>query len=754
MATSDPGRLRIAQQQNQAESAQLLDGLLSANKSAGTDENANHIRQRRKNEVENSKRPECPSPFWMLALCLAMPATGGAVQLDPVLRGSWTNLTVLAIAVQGDYAYVATRPRGFSVLDVRNRAEPREVGSCPTLGNAMGMAVAGNYAYVVEGTNGLQVIDISNPAAPQNVGSYDTADARGVAVSGQYGFVADYTAGLQIIDIANAANPRTVGAYDSAGSALDVAVVGSYAYLVGGTNCLQVIDIAKPAAPRLVGRSAGPAQGVVARGNTAYVTSVLFVDVVDISDPANPQRIARCPRIGAAGTWGLAVSATYLFAAISYGSPGLQVIDISDPADPQTAGVYLDPLETGFGDPHAVAVSGNYAYIGGYLYGNGYPLLVIDISNPANPQRIGRSVTTSHVTGVATSGDYAYISDDTNGLQVIDISNPAAPRRVGGYDTGGSAWGVALAGNYACVDYGTGLQVIDISNPAAPKRVGAYEISGSTAQDVVVAGNYAYLRERDIGLQIIEISDPAMPRRVGTYATIGIAWGLAVAGMTAYIGDWGFGLEIVDISNPAMPRRVGGYPTAGRVQGVTVSGIYAYVLEYLGKWITRFQVLDISNQANPQRIGSYDIVGSAAGVALSGNYAYVPDVFLGLHVIDVSNPANPRRAGANKSFVANSAVVSGGKVLVAAGAEGLIILNVFRPLSGPPISLSATVLAPIDTLRLSVQGLPGLTVQIERSSDLAIWQSLTNVPLGSVPIEVTDSDAALNSRQFYRAFAR
>jgi hypothetical protein len=36
-----------------------------------------------------------------------------------------------------------------------------------------------------------------------------------------------------------------------------------------------------------------------------------------------------------------------------------------------------------------------------------------------------------------------------NGLQVLDVSNPANPQRVGGYDTSGLALGVAVSGNYS-----------------------------------------------------------------------------------------------------------------------------------------------------------------------------------------------------------------------------------------------------------------------------------------------------------------
>jgi len=46
-------------------------------------------------------------------------------------------------------------------------------------------------------------------------------------------------------------------------------------------------------------------------------------------------------------------------------------------------------------------------------------------------------------------------------LQVIDVSDPANPQRVGSYDTSGSAYGVAVSGNYAYVADGEwGLMIL------------------------------------------------------------------------------------------------------------------------------------------------------------------------------------------------------------------------------------------------------------------------------------------------------
>ncbi|MBM3879693.1 MAG: hypothetical protein FJ387_08230 [Verrucomicrobia bacterium] len=100
---------------------------------------------------------------------------------------------------------------------------------------------------------------------------------------------------------------------------------------------------------------------------------------------------------------------------------------------------------------------------------------------------------------------------------MIDVTNPANPVRVGGYDTSGFAAGVAVAGNYAYLaetqqwtgsNYiGGGLLVIDVTNPANPVRVGGYETSGS-AQGMAVSGNLIYLASGEGGLLILEQSRP------------------------------------------------------------------------------------------------------------------------------------------------------------------------------------------------------------------------------------------------------
>ena len=127
---------------------------------------------------------------------------------------------------------------------------------------------------------------------------------------------------------------------------------------------------------------------------------------------------------------------------------------------------------------------------------------------PSIPVRLGGYDTSGYALGIAVSGTFAYVADDSSGLQIIDVSNPSAPAHLGGYDTSGYAGGVAVSGTLAYVaDDSSGLQIIDVSNPSAPVRLGGYDTSGY-ALGIAVLGTFAYVADYGSGLQIVEVLHP------------------------------------------------------------------------------------------------------------------------------------------------------------------------------------------------------------------------------------------------------
>ena len=234
----------------------------------------------------------------------------------------------------------------------------------PALGGAAAVAVAqmgtSHYALVASTRDdGLQIINVTDPANPGAVaalfdstpGNYtDYAELEGASSvatarigTSHYALVASHgDDGLQIINITDPRNPSPVAAltngtaYPALGGASSVAAArigdGHYALVAsrsGGGNggssssgALQIINITDPASPRAVtaltdGMSDGnggtyAALGgayhvAVARIGTSHYALVASYDddglqIIDVTDPANPRAVASVTDGGAAYT--------------------------------------------------------------------------------------------------------------------------------------------------------------------------------------------------------------------------------------------------------------------------------------------------------------------------------------------------------------------------------------------------------------------------------------------------------------------
>jgi hypothetical protein len=251
----------------------------------------------------------------------------------------------------------------------------------------------------------------------------------------------------------------------------------------------QTFDSVTDSNTTLIGRWAnGPCLAVDVSGNIAYFGNGGYLEVVDISDPANPIELGKV--LSTSVVYGVAVSGSYAY--VANGAGGLRIIDVSTPSGPVEVGFF----DTG-DDASGVAVSGSYAYVADYD-----DLRIIDVSTPSSPVEVGFYDTGGYARGVAVSGNYVYVADET-GLCIIDVSTPSSPVEVAFYETDGYAYGVAISSSYAYVaDVYDGLRIIDVSTHSNPIEVGFYD-TGSNAWIVAVSGNVVYVADVYDGLYII-----------------------------------------------------------------------------------------------------------------------------------------------------------------------------------------------------------------------------------------------------------
>ncbi|MFP6640912.1 MAG: hypothetical protein VCC04_11770 [Myxococcota bacterium] len=160
--------------------------------------------------------------------------------------------------------------------------------------------------------------------------------------------------------------------------------------------------------------------------------------------------------------------------------PYLRIIDVSTPETPVEIIVQVGYFGT-TGPIQTVEVVDELAYLGTWRGVGPGDLLIVDVSDPENPEEVD-SVRIPAVRGypnnIVVSGDLAYITtfkkalEDTSSLQVVDISDPADPARLG-FVTTSPIWDLEVSGEVAYAAASSGLLLIDISDPGNPVEVGA-----------------------------------------------------------------------------------------------------------------------------------------------------------------------------------------------------------------------------------------------------------------------------------------
>jgi len=372
------------------------------------------------------------------------------------LQAAYTIHQGSDVEIQGDYAYVAVTgtshsatdviyltppppelPSGLRVIDISDPDSPEIVGGLNYSNSGiLCLKVDGDLVYLsYSGSGGVKIIDISNPEAPKIIGTIKNVYAREMVIRDGYAYIADPELGLVIYDVSESTAPVKAARLNLKGSVEDIAVQGNFAYLTYDDNdvvpreCgLHVCDISNPENPSLAGTlvagtaldSDVPASGqmkIWMNADYAYLAKKSVIIIVDVRNPANPSRKE---------IW-------YL--------PGL-------------------PPHGHIPSSEKLDGSGEYIYVTGDV-DNQELLFVVNISDPVDPDPLGKVSIYKPNGGVAVQGDYACIVG-WDGFQIIDISDPNDPSVVGrikstrpsgtsgtvGYDVYGYPYGYGYGSPY------------------------------------------------------------------------------------------------------------------------------------------------------------------------------------------------------------------------------------------------------------------------------------------------------------------
>jgi hypothetical protein len=189
-----------------------------------------------------------------------------------------------------------------------------------------------------------------------------------------------------------------------------------------------------------------------------------LVCILDVSDPSNIASLYMSDNIyGPVGP--LAVSGNYMYEANAY---DLEIYDISDPTNP----IMVSSIDSDWHD-WRLAITDNYALLADYPIFYSNEILIMEISDPYNPQEITTFEGYNYINDITTSGDFAFVTDEWDGLSILNLSDIPNSYECGSYETQGNALSVSAKVPYVFVADMYSIEIFDCSQalniPLPPK---------------------------------------------------------------------------------------------------------------------------------------------------------------------------------------------------------------------------------------------------------------------------------------------
>ncbi len=297
----------------------------------------------------------------------------------------------------------------------------------------------------------------------------------------------------------------------------------------------------------------------------------------------------------------------------------------------------------------AIAIADGAAYVG-----FGPRLLVVDVSDPANPQLMGQSLPLAdNIRGIAIADGVAYLAVGRAGLVVVDVIDPANLTIVNAglnYSDAErpSARGIQVDGTMAYLtdlnpmNGEVTLLTFDISNPANVQFGESLTVQANDS--LTIDGGRLVI----VGNGRIEVRDTADLGNVlgeNVLASGDYSSRVVVRDDIAIVVETGIeaGVEIFDISAPQSPTLLSELTPvelflANRILANETTLFSVGTFGEFGFCESQIDVIDISS-LEPVKLSQLQPSSCVIDFALDGEYLYTAGRN-GLKIFDVSNPAS------------------------------------------------------------------------------------------------------------------
>jgi len=324
-------------------------------------------------------------------------------------------------------------------------------------------------------------------------------------------------------------------------------------------------------------------------------------------------------------------------------------------------------------------ISGNYCDVKAYneniaYYTNRFGLVVMDVSDPENPNPARIIPTRGNAQGLFLKDSLLFLCDGYEGLRIYDLNDDPWNPRVISHTTGPSnARGLVVIDDFAYLwQYRNSVGFIyDVSDPEQPEELSRTNFRGGESMQIHPFGDRCYIVSANAPTSYWDISDRTNPEMIGVVNgtlrsgehntlfddrlanvishrtvyqitdslemdSVGYINSFAVSSMKI-VNDTLFGtgspdnnrdrnpgMAIVDLTNLRQPRRIS-YLWQSLRGGIRASSRFFDLRD--GKMFTcdgvnGTTIYDVSSVEHPATVGYYDNRGDFHNVALSPDYIY------------------------------------------------------------------------------------------------------------------------------------
>lgn len=280
-----------------------------------------------------------------------------------------------------------------------------------------------------------------------------------------------------------------------------------------------------------------------------------------------------------------------------------------------------------------------------YLYVGGTDRFrIFDISDGGNPVELGSMPVDTGVQALSVMGDIAILGLDTRGttpnLLIVDISDKANPRQLFARladAEGGLVNDIHVVGDTAFTSVGDRIISLQLSDTNEPVSVGSTSL-GFDIFEMINVGNRLYVAA-DIRIFVLDITDPANLSTISTTETFDFNNGLDIDNGILAVAEGIEGLALYDLSNPDQPSLINTLflPGDNEIFGVDIRQQFVYIAALSFPSLSIFdlpqpgglRIVDIENISNARQIFENEIPGNDNGTAYDviayNGYVYVSE---------------------------------------------------------------------------------------------------------------------------------